>query len=62
MATVKLFRSNQIGAPQLTGRVGKLIDVLDAVLVNGYNQQDVSSLSRVGSIATIVLDDKHDLS
>ena len=31
MATVKLFRSNQIGAPQLTGRVGKLIDVLDAV-------------------------------
>jgi hypothetical protein len=60
MATVKLFRSNQIGAPQLTGRVGKLIDVLDAVLVNGYNQQDVSSLSRVGSIATIVLADKHD--
>lgn len=60
MATVKLFRSNQIGAPQLTGRVGKLIDVLDAVLVNGYNQQDVSSLARVGSIATIVLADKHD--
>lgn len=59
MATVKLFRSNQIGAPQLTGRVGKLIDVLDAVLVNGYNQQDVSSLSRIGSIATIILADKH---
>lgn len=60
MATVKLFRSNQIGAPQLTGRVGKLIDVLDAVLVNGYNQQDVSSLSRIGSIATIILAGKHD--
>lgn len=34
---VRLYKSTDTGAPVLSGSVGSLITVLDAVLVNGYN-------------------------
>lgn len=34
--TVRIYRSTDASAPVLTGQVGKLTDLLDAILVNGY--------------------------
>jgi hypothetical protein len=34
--TVRIYRSSDASAPVLTGQVGKLTDLLDACLVNGY--------------------------
>jgi len=50
---IKSYFSNQTGAPVLNGTVGSLIDVLDACLVNGYNQVNVSSMTRSGSTVTV---------
>lgn len=51
--SVKVFFSDQAGAPVLSGTVGSLINVLDATLVNGYNTVNVSSVTRVGSTVTV---------
>jgi hypothetical protein len=40
---IKYFRSDDIGAPERNGIPGSMISLLDAVLVNGYNQQEVLS-------------------
>ncbi len=37
--TVRIYKSTDASAPVLTGQVGKLTDLLDAVLVNGYGSQ-----------------------
>lgn len=37
--TVRVYRSTDASAPVLTGQVGKLTDLLDAILVNGYGSQ-----------------------
>lgn len=51
--TVKRFQSTDIGAPNtLTNVAGKMIEVLDAVLVNGYNSGSVTSITRSGTTAT----------
>ena len=50
---IKAYFSNQTGAPVLNGTVGSLINVLDACLVNGYNQVNVSSMTRSGSTVTV---------
>lgn len=34
--TVRIYKSTDASAPVLTGQVGKLTDLLDAILVNGY--------------------------
>lgn len=52
--TIKVFRSDQLGAPIINGVAGTLITALDAILVNGYNQVNVSSITRVASTATVV--------
>lgn len=57
--TIKVYFSDQAGAPLLNGTVGSLISVLDAVLVNGYNQVNVSSLTRVGSVVTVTCATPH---
>lgn len=36
---VTLYKYDDVGAPQLTGEVGKVIAVLDACLVNGYGDK-----------------------
>ena len=45
-----LFSSGS--APQLSNSQGALISVLDACLVNGYNIQNVSSISKDGLYIT----------
>lgn len=37
--TVRIYRSTDASAPSLTGQVGSLTSLLDAVLVNGYGSQ-----------------------
>lgn len=51
---IKVFCSDQLGAPLINGVAGTLITALDAILVNGYGQVNVSSITRVGSTATVV--------
>lgn len=56
---IKAYFSNQTGAPTLNGTVGSLIAVLDACLVNGYNQVNVSSMTRSGSTVTVACATAH---
>lgn len=51
---IKVFRSDQLGAPTINGVAGTLITALDAILVNGYGQVSVTSITRSGSTATVV--------
>lgn len=48
----KIFSSTQVGAPILSGTAGSLIELLDAVLVNGWGAQAATSLVVAGGIAT----------
>lgn len=41
--TVRVYRSTDTGAPQLSGQAGALVGVLDACLVNGYNSNNPPS-------------------
>lgn len=54
MTTTQLFKSTDTGAPTLPGQSGKIIDLLDAVLLNGYNSQTVTTVTRSGAVATVV--------
>lgn len=58
---IKIYRSTDAGAPSLTGQAGSMVTVLDAVLVDGYNTVSVSSITRVGSTATVVCAAAHGL-
>lgn len=50
---VKYFHSGQAGAPTLSGSsAGSLATLLDAVLVNGFGLQSVSSLTVASNVAT----------
>ena len=61
MAVVKVYRSDQMDAPTINGLAGSLIDALDAILVNGYGQVDVSSITRVANTATVETVSPHGL-
>ncbi len=50
---IKVYYSDQAGAPVLNGLVGSLIAVLDACLIDGYNQVSVTSITRVANIVTV---------
>lgn len=50
---VKWFHSEMAGIPQLTRSPGELVALLDAVLVNGFNLKSVTSITRVGTTATV---------
>lgn len=52
MANVKYYRSTMTNAPSLSGSTQKLIDLLDACLVNGFNSQTVT-ITRSGAVATV---------
>lgn len=43
--TVRVYRSTDASAPTLTGQVGSLTTLLDAVLVNGYGSQTAAGWS-----------------
>lgn len=50
---IKFISSDMAGAPALSGQAGKLIDVLDACLVNGFGSATVDSVVIAGGIATV---------
>lgn len=52
MTTTQVFKSTDTGAPSMAGQTGKVIAILDAVLVDGYNSQTITSITRSGSTAT----------
>lgn len=58
---IKIYTNLDQGAPILTGQLGKLIDLLQAVLVDGYGSVSVSSITRVGSLVTVVTAVDHGL-
>ncbi len=49
---VQIYRSTDVGAPLINVRAGSYVTLLDAVLVNGYNEKTVS-VTGVGAKATI---------
>lgn len=51
MTTTRIYRSTDGGAPVLTGQVSKMIDLIKACLVDGYNAQTVT-ITRTGDTAT----------
>jgi hypothetical protein len=55
---IHYFQSTQTGAPQITG-LASLIAVLNACLINGFNLRTITSITRVGSVATAVADAGH---
>lgn len=59
MPLIKAFHADQTGAPTLNGTVGSLIAVLDAVLVDGYNQVNVASITRIGTTVTVTTSTPH---
>lgn len=50
----KIYNETTGGIPQITSTPGTLLSMLDAVLVNGFNEKPITSLSLAGGIATIV--------
>lgn len=50
---IKVYFSDQVGAPIVNGMVGSLIALLDACLVNGYNQTNIATITRNGSVVTV---------
>lgn len=58
---IKVFASLQQGAPTINGVTGSLITALDAILVNGYGQVNVSSITRSGTTATVTTATAHGL-
>lgn len=53
MSAIKIFKSSDLSAKKITGQAGSLIAVLDDVLVNGYGQVSISSISKVDNVATV---------
>lgn len=57
---IKIFTSAQAGAPTLVGNAaGSLITALDAILVNGYNTVNTTSITRTGQVATLTASAAH---
>lgn len=56
---VKVFRSDDQGAPALTGAVGSVAGLLYACLVTGYGTTTVSSMTRSGSEVTVTISTGH---
>lgn len=57
--SVKNFNSTMAGAPALSGTAGSLIALLDAVLVNGFDLKNASSLTIAGGAATLAFTGAH---
>jgi hypothetical protein len=55
---IHYFQHNQPGAPQLTGQTS-IISILNACLLNGFNLRTLTSITRVGPVATASADAGH---
>ncbi len=51
--SVKWFHSGMTDAPVLSGQVGKLIELLDACLINGFSTRTPDSIVVSGGVATV---------
>ena len=51
--SVKWFHSGMIDAPVLSGQAGKLIELLDACLINGFSTRTPDSIVVAGGVATV---------
>lgn len=59
---IRLYKNTDTGANNaLNNAAGKLIDVLDQVLVNGYSIGTVVSITRSGNLATVTMSQEHGL-
>lgn len=56
---VKFFTSTMVGAPVLAGTAGYLVNVLDALLVNGFNAVSIASISVSSNVATVTTSANH---
>lgn len=56
---IKVFSSLQPGAPTVNGTTASLITALDAVLVNGFNSVNVTSITRASTTATVTTSGAH---
>lgn len=59
--SVSVYSHHITNAPSVTGAVGGLLPMLDAVLVNGISLPSVSSITRSGTTATLVFSNVHGL-
>lgn len=59
--TVRIFRSTDFGAREMTEDISKAIDTMTDCLVSGYGDQTVT-ITRVGSVATVTTPLPHGLS
>lgn len=50
---IKFYVHTNTNAPQLDNVQGGMVDVLDAVLVNGFSTQSISSMTAVGKAVTV---------
>ena len=48
------FSNSLQGIPQITNAAGTLVTALDAMLVNGFNEQTAASLTQTAGVATLV--------
>lgn len=56
---IKVYKSTQTGAPQSMGIPNSLTSIMDSVLVNGFNITSPDSLTRVGTVATALVNIGH---
>ena len=57
--SVKHFLSSMTGAPVLSGTVGSMIALLDALLVTGFDTKTLTSLTVAGGVATAAFAGQH---
>lgn len=55
MTTVVYFSHDEVGAPTLNNAVGSLVALLDACLIDGFNNKTVTSLVVAGGVATATI-------
>ena len=58
---IQFYHNGQQGSPQTGASAGQLVALLDAVLVNGYGQVNVSTITRDSTIATVTTATAHGL-
>ena len=56
---IKIFTSDDFGAPTMAGNTGGGIDVFTKCLIDGYGDQTPTSVELVGSTVTVVLPVDH---
>lgn len=56
---VRLYRYSDANAPVLSGTAGALISLLDACLVDGYDNKTINTLTVTGTTATAVISAGH---